>query len=454
MYRDFDYSKYFNNPTKLADKVLELYFNDEEPSFPIDPFKMLEDFGVHYVFQGFKDLEGIYIAPEDKDDIAMTSINKNRPITRQRFTASHELCHHIKDRYSQIVCPVGKKNIREKFADKFASELLMPKKYLENKIKEYKNDGYVSFDNVIYIADFFGVSFQACLNTIAYEFNKIEPPITTKDLGRRVKKFKPINRRKELGLQEYSIDLLRNTLNSYTYFFREHSGLIWYRFKNNFVYNDNKLEGIDLSKDEISEIVTDLRLHEQESKHCHESNQNIIEVTGHVSMYDYIFSNDDEISAYEIKHLHKLLYRYSPNPELGGEFRQVNNRISGAKIDTVDYQKIQQELFYINKDIDNLIKNREKYSISKYVDTCVWIHHQLTILHPFSDGNGRMSRAMLNWLFKINNLPPVYINTDYKDKYYESLELADKGNYIELNKLFYNALINSMLELNKGNDID
>ena len=129
MYRDFDYSKYFNDPTKLADKVLELYFKDEEPSFPIDPFKMLDDFGVHYVFQGFNDLEGIYIAPEDEDDIAIVSINKNRLITRQRFTASHELCHHIKDRYRQTVCPVGKKDKHEQFADKFASELLMPKKY-------------------------------------------------------------------------------------------------------------------------------------------------------------------------------------------------------------------------------------------------------------------------------------------------------------------------------------
>ena len=89
MYRDFDYSSYFNNASRLADKVLELYFSDREPSFPIDPFKMLEDFEVHYVFQGFKDLEGIYIAPENDEDIAIVSINKNRPITRQRFTASH-----------------------------------------------------------------------------------------------------------------------------------------------------------------------------------------------------------------------------------------------------------------------------------------------------------------------------------------------------------------------------
>ena len=98
----------------LAQEVLRLYFGDKNPSFPIDPFKMIRDFGIVYQFMEFKDLEGIYVLPEDLDDIPIIGINFGRPITRQRYTAAHELCHHIKDRGNSI-CPIsGKKNMIEK----------------------------------------------------------------------------------------------------------------------------------------------------------------------------------------------------------------------------------------------------------------------------------------------------------------------------------------------------
>ena len=85
---------------------------------------MIRDFGIVYQFMEFKDLEGIYVLPEDLDDIPIIGINFGRPITRQRYTAAHELCHHIKDRGNSI-CPIsGKKNMIEKYADAFASELL------------------------------------------------------------------------------------------------------------------------------------------------------------------------------------------------------------------------------------------------------------------------------------------------------------------------------------------
>lgn len=81
----------------LAQVVLRKYFGDKTPSFPIDPFKMIRDFGIVYQFMEFKDLEGIYVLPDNSDDIPIIGINFGRPITRQRYTAAHELCHHIKD---------------------------------------------------------------------------------------------------------------------------------------------------------------------------------------------------------------------------------------------------------------------------------------------------------------------------------------------------------------------
>ncbi len=96
-------------PKELAEKVLEEKYGRELPSIPIDPFQLMRDYGIIYQFMGFKDLEGIYLVPEDGDDIAVVGINYKRRITRQRYTAAHELCHHLKDRQNEA-CPIGSKN--------------------------------------------------------------------------------------------------------------------------------------------------------------------------------------------------------------------------------------------------------------------------------------------------------------------------------------------------------
>ncbi len=97
---------------QLADKVIRYLFKDEEPSFPINPFDIIKQFGVVYQFMDFEKLEGIYCIPESLNDIPVIGINFNRNIQRQRYTAAHELCHHIKDQYSSIcVLYLGKRTI-------------------------------------------------------------------------------------------------------------------------------------------------------------------------------------------------------------------------------------------------------------------------------------------------------------------------------------------------------
>lgn len=134
---------YFNSPILLANKVLELHFGNKTPSYPIDPFKLLKEFDVIYQFREFQGLEGVYIVPESEDDIALVAINIKRPITRQRFTAAHELCHHIKDQTQNNICPINgyPKSATEKFADQFAGELLMPTDALSEVAKKFEKGG-------------------------------------------------------------------------------------------------------------------------------------------------------------------------------------------------------------------------------------------------------------------------------------------------------------------------
>ena len=72
---------------------------------------MLTDQGITFLIRPFKKYEGIYIPATDENDIPIVGINLNRPISRQRFSAAHELCHHLKDINDQFACSANPKSL-------------------------------------------------------------------------------------------------------------------------------------------------------------------------------------------------------------------------------------------------------------------------------------------------------------------------------------------------------
>ncbi len=173
----YDYEQLANggaNPERLANLFLEEYYDGSQIEFPVNPFEMIRKLGIAFSFKPYEKYDGIYVPAEDEDDIPVIGINLKRPITRQRYTAAHELCHHLKDSKKSFVCLPNSQSYIEKYAEKFAGELLMPLKYLKEKSNEYENNGYVDFEDVVKIADYFGVSFQACVYRLAYRLHMIK----------------------------------------------------------------------------------------------------------------------------------------------------------------------------------------------------------------------------------------------------------------------------------------
>lgn len=62
----------------------------------------------------------------------------------------------------------------------------------------------------------------------------------------------------------------------------------------------------------------------------------------------------------------------------------------------------------------------------------ILFHYYILTIHPFLDGNGRISRLFLNLIFLKHSLFPVVIPTEKREAYYNSLIKADAGQYEEL----------------------
>lgn len=433
------YSKDCYTPESFANKTLEFYFDKKPPSFPINIFKMLRDLGVFYEFRELDKLEGAY-SPEGEYSAAVL-VNVKRPFARQRFTVAHEICHHLKDYDRQIICPLNKKDEIERFADRFASELLMPtEKFKEEADRLSDSRKKVDPDRAYDLCHFFGASYRAVIwKLYKYDYLTFIPN------EKFFKKAKPQRILSKLP-QNY---FLEHIVNDYSYLPQESTSPLWYKFKNELVFHDNRLEGIKISQEDTAEILTDLRLFKEESIYYSEvKDKEACEVIGHSIIYDYLIDTEEYPDRYKLRYLCELLFCLAPYGDQMSTFRSSNNMITGSSIETVDYTLIESELYWVDKDIDHLIEKSEKLEVSDFLLKAIKIHHRITQIHPFNDGNGRTSRALLNWLLKIKNLPPVYVPYELKENYIEALAKGDDYDIQVLYEFFLYRLLSSFIELN------
>lgn len=65
-----------------------------------------------------------------------------------------------------------------------------------------------------------------------------------------------------------------------------------------------------------------------------------------------------------------------------------------------------------------------------------WLHHRLTQIHPYQDGNGRVARALASLLFIKVGWFPVVVTREDRSRYIDALEIADEGNLQSLIMFF------------------
>lgn len=74
--------------------------------------------------------------------------------------------------------------------------------------------------------------------------------------------------------------------------------------------------------------------------------------------------------------------------------------------DKNEVPQLVSELFYQMEKIKNpIIKS-------------IYLHHELIRIHPFADGNGRVTRIAKNWMLMFELYPPIFINVGPQKKEY------------------------------------
>ncbi|MEK7377223.1 MAG: Fic family protein [Candidatus Margulisiibacteriota bacterium] len=176
-------------------------------------------------------------------------------------------------------------------------------------------------------------------------------------------------------------------------------------------YNTNRIEGSTLTEDDTADILFGNRTLPDHSLTEH------LEVKNHQFALKYLLdwvAANSIIDETIILKLHGILMNGIRSD--AGTYRRHGVRILGAHVPTANHIKvpvlIERLLFDINsnnKDIILLVTE---------------IHSRFEQIHPFSDGNGRIGRLLMNAMLLIKKMPPAVIKQENKRQYYICLQKA------------------------------
>ena len=197
----------------------------------------------------------------------------------------------------------------------------------------------------------------------------------------------------------------------------------------------NAIEGI---------VTTSTRIRELVNEKTTPRNRDEQEIAGYRDVLNIIHENFDviPISKNYILQLHKILYGHMNNP-LAGRTKSVQNYISATYPDgstkilftPLAPYETPEALERICEEYNKVIGNLE---LEPLIAIPVFIHDFLCI-HPFNDGNGRMSRLLTTLLL-------------YRSGFYVGKYISLEAKVAQNKDLYYEALADSQIGWHEGKE--
>ncbi len=200
--------------------------------------------------------------------------------------------------------------------------------------------------------------------------------------------------------------------------------------------SSTRIEGSTLTDVEVRELINNLDINNLKTRDQEE-------VAGYYEVLDLIHSSYAEIQLSEanLKYLHQLLLKYSSkDTRHRGEYKALSNKVVAkypGGIEKVIFNTT--EPFLTPKEISELVAwTNLKLADSNYhplLVIAIFVYEFLSI-HPFQDGNGRLSRLLTNLLLLRTGYSfAEYISFEHiieerKKFYYQSLMEGQKHRYL------------------------
>lgn len=214
---------------------------------------------------------------------------------------------------------------------------------------------------------------------------------------------------------------------------------IQYRFRLDWNFNSNAMEGNSLTREETrSVMVNNITIDGKPLK-------DIMDMRGHDNVVTNILrTGKGELSFSEkrMKEMHAaIIYEDDPvQKKKVGQWKSENNFLTnyrGEKFNFVPWNDVPESMHklvdWVNGECDK-VKRGEVASLHPAI-LAFEFHLRYVTIHPFYDGNGRTARLFMNLILISFGLPPVIVKVEEKERYNQYL--ADIQAYGGSSDLFY-----------------
>jgi Fic family protein len=176
-----------------------------------------------------------------------------------------------------------------------------------------------------------------------------------------------------------------------------------------FTYDTNRIEGSKLTFRETSLLL------EQGITPNEKPLRDVKEAEAHRNAFYEMLKYGKELSLDFVLYFHQKLFE-DTKKDIAGKLRQHQVAISGSRFVPpfpAEVYPLIMELFrWYARGKDRMHP----------VELAALVHLKLVTIHPFADGNGRISRLMMNFVLHRHGFPMLNISYEKRSGYYSALE--------------------------------
>ena len=187
--------------------------------------------------------------------------------------------------------------------------------------------------------------------------------------------------------------------------------------KSELAYTSNNIEGNTLTRKETRLVI------EEDITSSSKPFVHYQEAVNHAKAFDYIIDmlkSGKKINENTVIEIHKRLLSGIDDYN-AGFYRNCPVRISGSRVILPNPMKVP----------DLMKEFFAKYETFEGVADIIKTHLDFVSIHPFSDGNGRCARLLMNLLLMQNGYCPIIIRPRDRKRYINSIEKAQLTGEIE-----------------------
>ncbi len=197
------------------------------------------------------------------------------------------------------------------------------------------------------------------------------------------------------------------------------------KFEVDMTYHSNAIEGNRLTLRETWLVLRKGMTIRGKSMNEH------LEATNHaeaIGLLEKMADKKTEIAEMDVLNLHAVILD-KISSQGAGFYRHEQVFIEGSRIKLPKWKDVPKLMQVVYTELNDKSKGIAA------IQSAVKIHHDAVRIHPFVDGNGRLSRLLMNLRLMRAGFPPTILRREERRAYYSALEKADKGDFRALSML-------------------